>query len=186
MTKNRFLKTIFDKAWTPFWKTFLQLEQLFNAKLLCVFQNYCSPTRVTRLKFVPNMADPISTKDSDSRLNNTSELWLSVSYVFHFSFILHFKKRKIVMMKIYGFVVTFRPVSSDHGHFEIFLRVIQSYIWTSRYKQMHFIYISMISSIFPELFQIYLDIYHYSIKSKYLFINNYYHNIHPNGVAKVV
>ena len=32
--KTRFLKTIFDKALTPFWKTFLQLKQLFNAKLL--------------------------------------------------------------------------------------------------------------------------------------------------------
>ena len=32
--KKRFFKTIFDKALTPFWKTFLQLRQLFNAKLL--------------------------------------------------------------------------------------------------------------------------------------------------------
>ena len=34
LIKNRFFKTIFDKAMTPLWKTFLQLKQLFNAKLL--------------------------------------------------------------------------------------------------------------------------------------------------------
>ena len=35
--KNRFKKkpkNILDKALTPFWKTFLLLKQLFNAKLL--------------------------------------------------------------------------------------------------------------------------------------------------------
>ena len=32
--KIGFLKTIFDKALTPFWETFLYLKQLFNAKLL--------------------------------------------------------------------------------------------------------------------------------------------------------
>ena len=32
--RKSFLKTIFDKALTPFWKTFLSLKQLFNSKLL--------------------------------------------------------------------------------------------------------------------------------------------------------
>ena len=31
--KIGFFKTIFDKALMPFWKIFLQLKQLFNAKL---------------------------------------------------------------------------------------------------------------------------------------------------------
>ena len=46
---------------------FLWLKQLFDAKLLIletiIFQcppNYGNPTRVTRLKVEPNMADPIS------------------------------------------------------------------------------------------------------------------------------
>ena len=29
-----FFNAFFDKASTPFWKTFLQLKQLFNAKIL--------------------------------------------------------------------------------------------------------------------------------------------------------
>ena len=33
------------------------------------YKNYGSLTRVTRLKVVLNMADPISIEDSDSRLN---------------------------------------------------------------------------------------------------------------------
>ena len=33
-----------------------------------MFQNDGSPTRVTRFKVAPNMADPISIKDTDSRL----------------------------------------------------------------------------------------------------------------------
>ena len=82
---KRVLKNIFDKALTPFWKTFLQVKHLFDAKLLIstppsfsvpqitvvqtinfhttVFQcstNYGSSTRVTRLKVAPNMAIPIS------------------------------------------------------------------------------------------------------------------------------
>ena len=32
--KNGFFLTIFDKELTPFWKTFLWLKLLFNAKLL--------------------------------------------------------------------------------------------------------------------------------------------------------
>ena len=35
-----------------------------SSKMACP-KNDCSPTRVTRLKVVPNMADPISLKDSD-------------------------------------------------------------------------------------------------------------------------
>ena len=34
LTTKRVFKTIFDKALTPFRKTFLLLKQLFNAKLL--------------------------------------------------------------------------------------------------------------------------------------------------------
>ena len=50
--KKPFFKTIFDKALKPFWKTFLLLKQLLNAKLLIsrlsfsVFKNHCSPTHV--------------------------------------------------------------------------------------------------------------------------------------------
>ena len=33
-----------------------------------VFENYGSPTLVTRLNIAPNMVDPISIKDSKSRL----------------------------------------------------------------------------------------------------------------------
>ena len=65
------LKTIFDKALTPFWNAFLWLKQLFNAKLLIsrlpsfsVQKLRSSITRVTRLKVAPNMADTISIKDS--------------------------------------------------------------------------------------------------------------------------
>ena len=32
--KQKFFETIFDKALMPFWKTFLWLKQLFNAKIL--------------------------------------------------------------------------------------------------------------------------------------------------------
>ena len=52
----------FGKVFTPFWKTFLWHKQLFNANVLTVhcFKNYGCPTRVTRLKVAPNMADPNS------------------------------------------------------------------------------------------------------------------------------
>ena len=59
--------TIFDKGLTPFWKTFLCLKQLFDDKPLSqilyhlsVFKKFGSPTRVTRLKVAPNIADPTS------------------------------------------------------------------------------------------------------------------------------
>ena len=54
--------TIFDKMLTPFWKTFLLLKQLFDAKTLkdyhlSVFQKLRhSDTCIV----APNMADPIS------------------------------------------------------------------------------------------------------------------------------
>ena len=76
--QNRMVRTIqifelFDQKWlticykvlTPFWKTFLWLKQLFDAKLInsktIIFkcsENYGrpSPTRVTRLNVAPNMA----------------------------------------------------------------------------------------------------------------------------------
>ena len=50
-------------------------ETIANAELMLkktIFQcskNHGSPTRVTMLKVTPNKADPISIKDSDSRLN---------------------------------------------------------------------------------------------------------------------
>ena len=68
--KTGVFKTIFDKALTPFWKTFLWLQQLFYAKLLIqttIFQcskKFGSPTHVTRLKVVLNMAYPNGIKDS--------------------------------------------------------------------------------------------------------------------------
>ena len=77
----------FDKVLTPFWKTFLWLKQLFDAKLLnletIIFQcsiNYGSPTRVTRLKVAPNMADPISLnkkKKKDRSLKGSKLLKIS-------------------------------------------------------------------------------------------------------------
>ena len=41
-------------------------------------KNYGSPTRVTRLKVAPNMADPISIKDSDSSLKKQKQ-WESLN-----------------------------------------------------------------------------------------------------------
>ena len=70
--------TIFYKVLTHFWKTFLWLKQLFDAKLLnsktIIFkcsENYGRPslTRVTRLNVAPNMADPISLNEKDHSLN---------------------------------------------------------------------------------------------------------------------
>ena len=56
--------TVFDKVLTPFWKMFLLLKQLFDAKLLnIIFQcskNYGSLTCVTIFKVTPNMADMIN------------------------------------------------------------------------------------------------------------------------------
>ena len=84
--------TIFYKVLTPFWKTFLWLKQLFDAKLInsktIIFkcsENYGrpSPTRVTRLNVAPNMADPISLNEKDHSLNKwlcfptPTTLWFS-------------------------------------------------------------------------------------------------------------
>ena len=77
--KPDFLKTIFDKALRPFWKTFLLLKELFNGDVLIfntIFQcskNCDSPTRVTRLIVAPNMADPTSMEHPLSSLNDIKE-----------------------------------------------------------------------------------------------------------------
>ena len=70
LTKKKWL-TIFNKVLLPFWKTLLQLKQLFDAKILktIIFQcskNYDSPTRATRLKVAPNIhvEDPISLNEN--------------------------------------------------------------------------------------------------------------------------
>ena len=59
------IKAIFDKILTPFWKSFLQLKQLFFqiTIFLCSKngKNY-SPTPATRSKTAPNMTDPHSMK----------------------------------------------------------------------------------------------------------------------------
>ena len=60
--------TIFDIVLTPFWKTFLCLKQVFDAKISIQrisinFQcskNNGTPTLATGLKIAPNMTDPIS------------------------------------------------------------------------------------------------------------------------------
>ena len=52
---------------------------MFNAKQS---KNYGSPTRVTRLKVTPNMANPISIKDSDSRLKIIHEIYLAKPHKF--------------------------------------------------------------------------------------------------------
>ena len=66
--KNGFLKIIFDKALTPFWKTFLQLIQLFNAKLsifklhICqCSENYRSPASVTKRDKTACFIDAVGT-----------------------------------------------------------------------------------------------------------------------------
>ena len=55
----------------PFWKVFLQLEQLFDAKVLIKrLPSFCVPkitgnlTRVTKIKVVENMADINSLKSA--------------------------------------------------------------------------------------------------------------------------
>ena len=67
-------KTIFDKALTPFWKTFLQLKQWFNAKLLISRLPSFSVPKLTierdtcnQAKVALNVADPEGI--TDSRLN---------------------------------------------------------------------------------------------------------------------
>ena len=59
--------TIFDKMLMPFWKMFLWLKQLFNAKIsvhqtfiVQCSKNYGTPTVVTRLKIAPNMVNLIN------------------------------------------------------------------------------------------------------------------------------
>ena len=72
--KQMSLETIFDKALTPFCKTFLYLKQLFNGKLL-IFKflsfsvlKIMVVRHVSRLKVAPNMADPTSIKHSVNSL----------------------------------------------------------------------------------------------------------------------
>ena len=100
MVRNIQIFKLFDKKWltifykvlTPFWKTFLWLKQLFDAKLInsktIIFkcsENYGrpSPTRVTRLNVAPNMADPISLNEKAHSLNKwlcfprPTTLWFS-------------------------------------------------------------------------------------------------------------
>ena len=69
--KPGFLKPFLTKLWRHFgrrfcsWNNCLMLNYWFPV-LTTIFQcseNYGSPTRVTRLKVAPNMADPISIKD---------------------------------------------------------------------------------------------------------------------------
>ena len=48
--KNGFFITIFDKELTPFWKTFLQLKLLFNAKLLIYRLSSFSVLKITALR----------------------------------------------------------------------------------------------------------------------------------------
>ena len=70
LTKAGFQKNIFDKALTPCsWNKYLMLRYYLNTTIFQCRNNYGSPTRVTRLKVAPNMADPISLKDSDRCLN---------------------------------------------------------------------------------------------------------------------
>ena len=45
------------------------VKHLNGKPILIVGHYYGSPTSVTRLTVVPNMADPISIRDSDSNLN---------------------------------------------------------------------------------------------------------------------
>ena len=74
--KVRFKKIILYNEFMPFCKTVLKLKQLFNDKRLnfqaTIFQcpkNYGSPTRVTRLKVAPYMADPTSIEQSIKNRN---------------------------------------------------------------------------------------------------------------------
>ena len=74
--KLGYLKAIFDKMLTSFWKIFLKLKQVFNGKQLSfrisffsVKKKYGSPTCKTRLNVPPNMADLTSIKHAVSILN---------------------------------------------------------------------------------------------------------------------
>ena len=53
----------------PFWKTYLYLEQLSRQPSFNV-PKVTRPTRISRSKVAPNIADPISIKNSDSRLKS--------------------------------------------------------------------------------------------------------------------
>ena len=72
---KKWLTIIFDKALVPFWKTFcdwnncLMLNYHLKSNIFQCYKNYCRPTRVTRLKVEPNMADPISLTETDSCIN---------------------------------------------------------------------------------------------------------------------
>ena len=62
--------TIFDKVLTPFWKTFLWLKQLFDAKILIQRLSSFSVPKITALntcnqvKVAPNIVDPISVNEN--------------------------------------------------------------------------------------------------------------------------
>ena len=75
--KNRVLQmpsnAIFNKALTPFWKTFLQLKQMFNAYLF-YSRNFGNLTYVTRLEVLLNMTDPISINPSPTKVFFTKYL----------------------------------------------------------------------------------------------------------------
>ena len=51
----------------------LMLNYEFKDYHLSVFQNYGSPTRVTRLKVAPNMADPISFNEKRPNADSARE-----------------------------------------------------------------------------------------------------------------
>ena len=63
--------TIFHKALTPFWKTILQLKQIFDENYhLSMFHKLLLSKHVQQCKTCTNMADPISLKDSERCLNS--------------------------------------------------------------------------------------------------------------------
>ena len=61
--KNEFLKTIFGKALTPFYKTFLYLKQLCSGKV-SIFR--LQSTTCNKVKIASNMADWTNLKHSVS------------------------------------------------------------------------------------------------------------------------
>ena len=74
-TKRGFLKPFLTKRWGHFGRCFYSWNSFMLSYQFEDYQcskNYGSPTRVTRLKIAPNVADPISIKDTDSHLKGGS------------------------------------------------------------------------------------------------------------------
>ena len=94
--KKGSFKTIFYKAFTPFWKTFLWLKQLFDGKLLIFrLRFYGNPTRVTRLNVVKLL------------LIHFECFHVLVTFCFFFFFFLYLLSDSIITDMIHRVTVTY-------------------------------------------------------------------------------